>query len=207
MRRTRWLVKKKYRECNNETKLSFLLLSASAVSRYSKQLQRRYSLFCNCQYYQQESDAGAKEYGYWKIFLFVSLSLSTLFSSLSSDQQGAALSAFLHYTPSSYQHQFKQKKKCSACKERNSLFMLSIVSNTHTQSIFRDLPSRQCCFWKNVSAIKWASEQKRRREKDKRTIFWRRCEQMVVIMKNEWTWIYTRSTRYIILRTDGRYVQ
>jgi hypothetical protein len=30
---------------------------------------------------------------------------------------------------------------------------------------------------------------------------------MVVIMKNEWTWIYTRSTRYIIRRTDGRYVQ
>jgi hypothetical protein len=52
-------LKKKYRERNSETKLSFLLLPASAVSRYSKQLPLSYSLFCSCQYYQQKSDAGA----------------------------------------------------------------------------------------------------------------------------------------------------
>jgi hypothetical protein len=62
-------------------------------------------------------------------FLSLSLSIDT-FSSLSSDQHSRL---FLHYTPSSYQHQFKQKKKCSACKERISLFMLSIAYNTHSR--------------------------------------------------------------------------
>jgi hypothetical protein len=99
-------------------------------------LQRRYSLFCNCQYYQQQSDAGAIRIwileDFFCSFLSLSLSIDT-FSSLSSDQQGAALSAFLHYTPSSYQHQFKQKKKCSVCKERISLFMLSIAYDTHSR--------------------------------------------------------------------------
>ena len=139
MRRTCSLVKKKYRARNSETKLSFLLLSASAVSRYSKQLQLRYSLFCSCQYYQQESDAGAIRIWILEDF-FVRFSLSLFpsaidtFSSFSSDQQGAALSAFLHYTPSRYQHQFKQKKKCSACEERISLFMCQSPP-THTVDI------------------------------------------------------------------------
>jgi hypothetical protein len=102
----------------------------------------------------------------------------------------------------------KRRSAVHVKKEFLSLCCQSPIA--HTQSIFRDLPSRQCCFWKNVSAIKWASERtkRRRREKDKKTTFFLcRCKQMAVIMKNEWTWIYTRSTRYIILRTDGRYVQ
>ncbi len=110
-----------------------------------------------------------QEYGYWKIFLFVSLSLS--FSSLSSDQQGAALSAFLHYTPSSYQHQFKQKKKCSACKERISLFMLSIAYNTHSRY------SGICLLGNVVSGKTYrqlneqASEHKEEERKTKRLLF------------------------------------
>jgi hypothetical protein len=112
-----------------------------------------------------------QEYGYWKIF-FVRFSLSIdTFSSLSSDQQGAALSAFLHYTPSSYQHQFKQKKKCSACKERISLFMLSIAYNTHSRY------SGICLLGNVVSGKTYrqlneqASEQKEEERKTKRLLF------------------------------------
>jgi len=114
-----------------------------------------------------------QEYGYWKIFFVrfsLSLSIDT-FSSLSSDQQGAALSAFLHYTPSSYQHQFKQKKKCSACKERISLFMLSIAYNTHSRY------SGICLLGNVVSGKTYrqlneqASEQKEEERKTKRLLF------------------------------------
>lgn len=110
-----------------------------------------------------------------RFFLFVSLSLFLAidtFSSLSSDQQGAALSAFLHYTPSNYQHQFKQKKKCNACKERISLFMLSIAYNTHSRY------SGICLLGNVVSGKTYrqlneqASEQKENEErKTKRLLF------------------------------------
>ncbi len=59
----------------------FFSLSASAVSRYSKQFQFSYSLFCSCQYYQHERDVEARNIWILKDFFFVrfSLSLSTLF--------------------------------------------------------------------------------------------------------------------------------
>ena len=119
-----------------------------------------------------------------RFFLFVSLSLSLIhsidtFSSLSSDQQGAALSAFLHYIQFSYQHQFKQKKKCSACKERISLFMLSIACSTHSRysgiclvgNVVSGKMYQQLSEQASEQKKEAEEEEKRRGEKDKRTIF------------------------------------
>jgi hypothetical protein len=146
---------------------------------------------------------------FFSSFLSLSLSLSTLFHHFhpTSKEQHSRLFYITHNSATNTSLN-KRRSAVHVKKEFLSLCCQSPIA--HTQSIFRDLPSRQCCFWKNVSAIKWASERtkRRRREKDKKTTFFLcRCKQMAVIMKNEWTWIYTRSARYIILRTDGRYVQ
>ena len=222
MRRTCWLVKKSI--ANAIVKRNSLSLLLSPLSSFCLHLQSVAIanncdsvtlLLCSCQYYQQHSDAKAIRIWILEDF-FVrfshSLSRNTFFLHIYAISKEQHSRLFLHYTPSNYQHQFKQKKKCNACKERNSLFMLSIAHNTrthiHTQSIFRDLPSRQCCFWKAYRQLnELVNKKEEEREWQSKSIFWRRCEQMVVIMKNEWRCIYPRSNRYIILRTDGRYVQ
>ena len=125
--------KKLYEECNSKTKPSFLLLSTSAVSRYSKQLRLPI-------HYQQENDAEAIRI--WILedfFVCFSLSLCRYRHFFSSDQQGAALTAFLHYILFSYRHQFKQKKKDSVRRERNFLFIPSIAFDTHTHTVV-DIP-------------------------------------------------------------------
>lgn len=168
MRRKCWLVKSI--ESAIVKRNSFLLLSASAVSRYSKQLQLRYSILQLPILSTRERCRSNKNMDIERFFLFVSFSIDT-FSSLSSDQQGAALSAFLHYTSSSYQHQFKQQKKCSARKERISLFMLSIAYNTHSRY------SGICLLGNIVSGKTYrqlneqASEQKEEERKTKRLLF------------------------------------
>ncbi len=131
MRRTCWLVKK-YRECNSETKLSFLLLSASAVSRYSKQLQLRYSLFCSCQYYQHENDAGAIRI--WILedfFVRFSLSLSTLFHHLhpTSKEQHSRLFYITHH-PATNTSLNKRRSAVHVKKEFLSLCCQSPTTRT-----------------------------------------------------------------------------
>jgi hypothetical protein len=107
-----------------------------------------------------------------RFFLFVSLSLYRHFFHHfhpTSKEQHSRL--FLHYTLFSYQHQFKQKKKCNACKERISLFMLSIAYNTHSRY------SGICLLGNVVSGKTYrqlneqASEQKEEERKTKRLLF------------------------------------
>jgi hypothetical protein len=106
-----------------------------------------------------------------RFFLFVSLSLYRHFFITFIRPARSSTLGFFTLHSSSYQHQFKQKKKCSACKERISLFMLSIVYNTHSRY------SGICLLGNVVSGKTYrqlseqASEQKRRREKDKKTTF------------------------------------
>lgn len=145
-------------------------------------------------------------------FFFVRFSFcpATLFLHIYAISKEQHSRLFLHYTPSNDQHQFKQKKKCSACKERNSLFMLSIAHNTHSRY------SGICLLGNVVSekAYRQLNELANKKKKKKK----RMTEKRVFFLTQVWAdggdhekwmnvYIYPRSNRYIILRTDGRYVQ
>lgn len=173
--------KKLYEECNSKTKPSFLLLSTSAVSRYSKQLRLPI-------HYQQENDAEAIRIWILEDF-FVCFSLSVaidiFFHPISKEQHSRLF--YITYYSATDTSLNKRRKTVYVEKEIFSLYRQSPSTHTHTQSsIFRDLPFRQCCFWtkkmyRQLSESAWANK------KTKTTTFSRcRCEQMVVIMKNEW---------------------
>ncbi len=135
MRRTCWLVKK-YRECNSETKLFFLLLSASTVSRYSKQLQLRYSLFCSCQYYQQESDAGAIRLWILADFFcsFLSLSIDTFFITFIRPARSSTL-GFFYITHYSATNTSLNKRRSAMHVKKEFLSLCCQSPTTHTVDI------------------------------------------------------------------------